>query len=60
VGLSRDDRCGMTCSNEDRDNSSRLGAEDRRWSSTGRVLDGQMIKKLGDAVCSLYCAQGDE
>jgi hypothetical protein len=28
--------------------------------STGRVLGGQMIEMLGDTVCSLYRAQGDE
>jgi hypothetical protein len=26
----------------------------------GRVLDGQMIERLGDAVCGLHRAQGDE
>jgi hypothetical protein len=26
------DRCGMACSDEDRDSSRRLGAEDRGWS----------------------------
>jgi hypothetical protein len=31
-----------------------------RWSSTGRVLSGQMIERLGDDVCSLHHAQGDE
>jgi hypothetical protein len=38
----------------------RLGAEDRRWSSTGRVLGGRMIERLGDTVCGVHCAQGDE
>jgi hypothetical protein len=28
--------------------------------STGRVLDGRMIERSGDTVCSLYRAQGDE
>jgi hypothetical protein len=27
---------------------------------TGRVLDGQTIGRLGDAVCDLYYAHGDE
>jgi hypothetical protein len=30
----------MAGSDEDRDRSRRLGAEDREWSSTGRVLSG--------------------
>jgi hypothetical protein len=34
--------------------SRRLGAEDRRWSSTSWVLGGRMIGRSGDAVCSLY------
>jgi hypothetical protein len=28
--------------------------------STGRALGGWMIGRSGDAVCDLYCAQGDE
>jgi hypothetical protein len=27
---------------------------------TGRVLSSRMIGRSGDAVCSLYCARGDE
>jgi hypothetical protein len=27
---------------------------------TGRVLGGQTIKRSGDTVCGLHCAQGDE
>jgi hypothetical protein len=50
----------MAGSDEDRGRSRRLGAEDQGWSSTGRVLDGQTIERLNDAVCGLYCAQGDE
>jgi hypothetical protein len=37
-----------------------LGKEDRGWSSTNRVLDGRTIERLGDAVCDLYRAQGDD
>jgi hypothetical protein len=54
------DRCGMPDSDEDRARSRRHGAEDRRWSSTGRVLDGRTIERLGDAVCGLHRARGDE
>jgi hypothetical protein len=43
----------MTGSDEDRGRSRRLGAEDQRWSSTGRVLGGLTIEKSGDAVCGL-------
>jgi hypothetical protein len=45
---------------EDRGRSRRLGAEDRGWSNTGWVLGGWMIKRLGDAVCDLHRAQGDD
>jgi hypothetical protein len=27
---------------------------------TGQILSGQMIERSGDAVCSLYRAQGEE
>jgi hypothetical protein len=54
------DRYGMAGINKDCGRSRRTSAEDRGWSSTGRVLSGQMIERLGDAVCSLHCAQGDE
>jgi hypothetical protein len=50
----------MAGNNEDRGRSRRPGAEDWRWSSTGRVLDGRTIRRTGDVVCSLYHAQGDE
>jgi hypothetical protein len=32
-----------------------LVAGDRGWSSTGRVLGGRMIRRLGDAVRSAPC-----
>jgi hypothetical protein len=50
----------MAESNEDRGRNMRLGAEDRRWLSTGRVLGGHTIERLGDAVCGLHHGQGDE
>jgi hypothetical protein len=50
----------MAGSDEDRGRSRRLGAEDRGWSSIGRILDGRMIERSGDAVCGLHRAQGDE
>jgi hypothetical protein len=43
----------MADSDEDRCRSRRLGAEDWGWSSTGRVLGGQMIERSSDAVCGL-------
>jgi hypothetical protein len=49
----------MTDNNEDLGRSKRPGAEDRGWSSTGRVLDGWTIGRSGGAVCGLYRAQGD-
>jgi hypothetical protein len=27
---------------------------------TGQVLSGRMIESLGDAVCGLHCARGEE
>jgi hypothetical protein len=50
----------MEGSDEDRGRSRRLGAEDRGWSSTGRVLGCQMIESSSDIVCGLHRAQGDE
>jgi hypothetical protein len=41
----------MVGSDKDRGRSRRLGAEDRGWSSTGRILGGQTIESSGDAVC---------
>ncbi len=60
VSWSVGDRCDTAGSDEDRGRSRRPGAEDRGWSSTGRILGGQTIKRLGDAMCSLHHAQGDE
>jgi hypothetical protein len=37
------DRCDMVDSDEDLGRSKRPGAEDRGWSSTGRVLGGRTI-----------------
>jgi hypothetical protein len=50
----------MVGSDEDRGRSRRPGAEDRRWSSTGRVLGGRTVERSGDAVCSLHRIQGNE
>jgi hypothetical protein len=43
----------MVSSDEDHGRSRRPSAEDRRWLGTGRVLGGQTIGRLGDAVCGL-------
>jgi hypothetical protein len=48
----------MAGSDEDLSRSYRPGAEDREWSSTGRVLGGWMIERSGDAVRGLHRAQG--
>jgi hypothetical protein len=53
-------RGDMADSDEDHDRSRRLGAEDRGWSSTSRVLGGRTISRSGDAVCDLYHAHGDK
>jgi hypothetical protein len=49
----------MADSDENLGRSRRPGAEDQRWSSTGRVLSGRMIRRSGDAVCGLHRAQKD-
>jgi hypothetical protein len=50
----------MSGSDEDRGRSRRHDAEDRGWSSTGRVLGGRTIERSGNVVCGLYSSQGDE
>jgi hypothetical protein len=40
----------MAGSTEDRGKSRRLGAKDRGWLSTGRVLGDQTIERSGDTV----------
>jgi hypothetical protein len=50
----------MAGSDEDHGRSRRPGAEDRGWSSIGRVLGGWAIRRSGDAVCDLHRARGDE
>jgi hypothetical protein len=50
----------MAGSDEDCAKSRRPDAENRGWSSIGRVLGGRMIRRSGDTMCGLYRAQGDE
>jgi hypothetical protein len=47
-------------SDDDLGKSSRPGAEDWGWSSTGRILGGRTIERSGETVCGPYRAQGDE
>jgi hypothetical protein len=49
----------MTGSDEDRDRSRRPGAEDRKWSSTGRVLGSLTIGRSSDIMCGLYHSHRD-
>jgi hypothetical protein len=51
---------GIAGSKEGHGRSRSPGAEDREWSNTGLVLDGQMIKRSDDAVCGLHHPLGDE
>jgi hypothetical protein len=53
-------RCDMVDNDEDHDRSKRSGAEDRGWSSIGRVLGDRVIGRSDDTMCGLYRAQGDE
>jgi hypothetical protein len=50
----------MAGNDEDLGRSRRLGAEDRGLSSTGRVLGGQMIGRVGDIMCGLQRAHEDK
>jgi hypothetical protein len=50
----------MVGSDEDRGGSRRVGVENWKWSSTGRVLGGRKIERSGDTMCGLHRAQGDE
>jgi hypothetical protein len=52
--------CDMEGSDEDCGRSRKPDAEDRGWSSTGRVLGGRTIVSLGDAVCGMHRVQGDK
>jgi hypothetical protein len=54
------DMCDIVGRDKDLDRSRRLGTEDRRWSSTYRVLDDRMVGRSVDAVCGLHRAQEDE
>jgi hypothetical protein len=46
----------MSDSDENRGMSKRAGAEDRGWSSIGRILDGRVIGRTCDVMCGLYRA----
>jgi hypothetical protein len=47
-------------SDDDLDMSRRPDAEDQRWSSIGRILGSRMIRRSGNTMCGLHCAQEDE
>jgi hypothetical protein len=46
----------MMDNDEDQGRSMILSVEDRGWSSTGQVLGGRMIERLGDVVYGLHHA----
>jgi hypothetical protein len=50
----------MAGSDENQSRSRRHGAEDRRWSSTDRVLRDRTIERSGDVVYGLHRAQEDK
>jgi hypothetical protein len=50
----------MTGSDDDHDRSRTLSAEDRGWSSTGRVVGDRTIERSSDVVCGLHRARGDK
>jgi hypothetical protein len=50
-------RCNMVGNDKNRGRSRRPGAENRRWSSTSRVLGGRTIERSGDVMCNMHHAQ---
>jgi hypothetical protein len=54
------DRCGIAGSDKDHGRTRRPDAENRGWSSIVQVLGGRAIRRLGDVVCGLHRARGDE
>jgi hypothetical protein len=50
----------MAGRDEDSGRSRRSGAEYRGWSSTGRIVSGQIIERSGDIVCGLHHTRGDK
>jgi thymidylate synthase len=56
VSWSVGDRCDMMGRDDDLGRRRRPGVEDRRWSSTGRILSGRTIRRSGDIVCGLHHA----
>jgi hypothetical protein len=53
-------RCDTAGSDKDLGRSRRPGVEDWGWSSTGHILGGRRIRRLGDTVCDLHHARRDE
>jgi hypothetical protein len=53
------DRCGMACSDEGRDRSRKLDAEERDG-HTCRVQGGRAIERSDDVVCGLHHTCRDE
>jgi hypothetical protein len=47
-------------SDENRGRSRRPVVKNRRWSSTGRILDDCTIEQSGDAMCGMHRAGDDE
>jgi hypothetical protein len=52
-------RCGMACSDKDRDRGRRPGAE-AEDGHTGQVLGGRAVERSGGTVCGLHRARGDQ
>jgi hypothetical protein len=49
----------MADSDEDRGSYKKTSTENRGWSSTSRILSDRTIERLGNDVCGLHRAQGD-
>jgi hypothetical protein len=50
----------MASSDDGYDRSRRPDTDDWGWLDTGWILSGRTIGRLGDAVCSLRHAHGDD
>jgi hypothetical protein len=54
------DECDMAGTEDDQGRSRRIGAEDRGWSGTSRVLGGRMIRRSGDTMCDPHHTHGGD
>jgi hypothetical protein len=51
--------CHMADNDEDRGSYKKTSTENQGWSSISRILSDRTIERLGNDVCGLHRAQGD-